>query len=379
MFSPEFYEDPYPAYREAQALSPVKYDSVRKAWVLTRYRDVEFVLKEPAVFSSEKPLNALPQGLGASMMLLSHDPPEHGILRSFVQKAFTTSNVGRLRTWVGEQVDAILEEIETDEVDVVSRLAIPLPIKVLNRVLGVPAHIWESLRTWTENATHGEHKSASYPSRKALLDLYKLFRTKLIDSRVFEHDGLLQKLASEQQGGRCLTTSEIMSFCMTLHIAGNETVANMLGNTLNILAGDDSLWRQMRADRSLIDSAIEESLRLECPVQFVSRLVVQRVAIGPVVLEPGERVLLCLGAANRDPEVYENADRFDPSRAHAPHLSFGRGIHFCLGAALTRLEASIVLNRLLDRYAAIGPVACGVRHSNAFFRGFKSLRVKLVR
>lgn len=372
----EAFDNPYPAYRAAQTSAPMQFDATYKGWVLTRYKDVDAVLKDPAVFSSEKPLNALPTGLGAKLMLLSHDPPEHAHLRTFVQKSFTTSSVGKLREWVAQQADVMLDRFEGKEMDFVADIAIPFPIHVLNRVLGLPPDRWDALRQWTQNAAQGEHGSANYPSRKSLLDLYGLFRTEFLDPSRIPQDGLLAALTAPNSSGRRLSPAEVMSFCMTLHIVGNETVANMLGTTLSFFVADPGLWQRARADRRLVEQVIEESMRFESPVQFVSRRVMKPVTICGRLLQPGERVLLCLGAANRDPEVFADPDRFEPTRKEAQHFAFGRGIHFCLGAILTRMESAILFNRMLDRYSSLQLCGDIVTNHSAFFRGLKSLPVR---
>ncbi len=379
LFSTELLENPYEAYRCAHVAAPIAYDASQSSWVLVKYRDAEFVLKDPKLFSSKKHLNTMPGegGLGLNMMLLSHDPPEHTQLRSLVQKAFTSAHLKKLEGWIDEQVDAMLDGMNEGEMDVSADLCIPLPIKVMTRILGLPDEKWRALKQWTDVAASGDQGSTNYPSRKALLDLYSFFRTQFLSQEQLAPDGLLRSLLDAKYNDAPLSAREIMQFSMTLLLAGNETIASLLSNTLSILAADRDLWDSLRANRELVDPVITESLRYETPIQFVRRRVTQPVTIRSVEMKAGEIVILCLGAANRDPDVYSDPDRFEPQRQPAHHLAFSKGIHYCIGANLARLEATVMLNRMLDRYTSIERVGPGVRYPNVFFRGFKSLPLRL--
>lgn len=341
------------------------------------YLEARRVLMDPLTFSSARPLTTMTEGLGYSFVLFCQDPPEHGRLRMLIQREFISSRLQALRGWIEGEVDTLLDAGLTvpAEVDIVATLTQPLPMRVINQLLGVADPGSQGFKQWTAQAVgHHDDKPLAVLGRRAFVELHKFFREQIQAQREQPTDGLIGHLLK-----RCADEVELINFCVTLMIAGNETTASLLSNLLHVLATRPALWSALRKDRSLIGAVIEETLRFDPPIQFVSRLVTRPVVVEGVSLNPGDTVLVDIGAANRDPEFFAEPEVFNPARREKAHLAFSHGIHYCIGAGLTRLEAEIVLNRMLDRYVAIALAAPGERYPNEYFRCFKSLHLSLQR
>ncbi|MDO9318340.1 MAG: cytochrome P450 [Gammaproteobacteria bacterium] len=342
---------------------------------ITTYLEARRVLMDPLTFSSARPLTTMTGGLGYSFVLFCQDPPEHGRLRTLIQREFISSRLQALRAWIEREVDTVLDGYPPDptEVDIVATLTLPLPMRVISRLLGVRDADSQAFKHWTAKAVgHQDGELPAALGRRAFVELHKFFRGQIRANREHPPDGLIGHLLT-----RCADELELINFCVTLMIAGNETTASLLSNLLHLLATRPVLWSALREDRSLIGAVIEEALRFDPPIQFVSRLVTRPVVVEGVQLSRGDTVLVNIGAANRDPEFFAKPEVFNPVRREKGHLAFSHGIHYCIGASLTRLEAEIVLNKMLDRYSAIVLAAPGERYPNAYFRGFKSLWLRV--
>ena len=353
--------------------------------IVSHYREARRILLDRLTFSSARPLTTSADSLGYSFVLFCQDPPEHSRLRALIQKEFISSRLENLRGWIAQEVDSVLSgypaagvdiEIDIDSdvgIDIVQTLTLPIPMRVINRLLGVADSASHEFKRWTEQAVgHGE--GPALLGRKAFVELHKFFRCQIRTKRQQPADDVIGHLLALG-----VDELELLNFCVTLLIAGNETTASLLGNLLHLLSTRPALWTALREDRSLIGSVIEETLRFDPPIQFISRRVTKPVVVDGTALCSGDTVLIDIGAANRDPALFAEPEEFNPARREKGHLAFSHGIHYCVGAGLTRLEAEIVLNRMLDRYAAIALVAPGERYPNAYFRGFKSLHLSLQR
>ncbi|MDO8271870.1 MAG: cytochrome P450 [Gammaproteobacteria bacterium] len=346
-------------------------------FTITRYLEARRVLMDPLTFSSARPLTTMAGGLGYSFVLFCQDPPEHGRLRTLIQREFISSRLQALRGWIESEVDTVLDgyPLNPAEVDIVAALTLPLPMRVINRLLGVADADSQAFKRWTTKAVgHQDGELPAALGRRAFVELHKFFRGQIRANREQPTDGVIGHLLT-----RCADELELINFCVTLMIAGNETTASLLSNLLHLLATRPALWRALREDRSLIGAVIEETLRFDPPIQFVSRLVTRPVVVEGVQLSRGDTVLVNIGAANRDPEFFAKPEVFNLVRREKGHLAFSHGLHYCIGASLTRLEAEIVLNKMLDRYVAIALAAPSERYPNAYFRGFKSLHLSLQR
>ena len=365
-FSPAFQADPYPFLRRLRAEDPVHFSTVAPElaammqlprggiWVLTRHADVAGVLRDPR-FSARKPMLGLipPTSaiapLGRTMLLL--DPPDHTRLRGLVVKAFTPRVVAGLRPRIEALVQAQLGPgRRRGRLDLIAELAAPLPILVIAELLGIPRDDWGRFRRWSGDlvtlldATLLIQNFAAAEQSAAELTEYL---DRIFDARrVAPRDDLVSALVGVRDGGRGLSDDELRATCMLLLIAGHETTTNLIGNgALALLVHPRELAR-LRAQPALVEFAVEEALRWDPPVQLTSRVATADVEIEGRTIRAGEEVDVSIAAANRDPAVFERPDAFDVGRTTNPHVAFGFGPHFCLGASLARLEAAVALRAL---------------------------------
>lgn len=388
--TPEGRADPYPRYAALRERAPV-HRSAFGIWTLTDYDDCQLLLRHPGVgkdFSSA--MNSL--GLSdadreaqdrfrndRSNMLVT-DPPDHTRLRGLVTRAFTPRTVEKLRPRIVALVDELLDGFDHDETEVMDALAFPLPVTVIGDMLGVPVEDRPLLRPLVRSVTAILELAVSPEALAEAADadakLGAYFADLVADRRASPRDDLLTKLIEAEDKGDQLTEHELISTIILLFAAGFETTTHLVGNGLLALLRNPGELARLRADRSLLRTAVEELLRYDSPVQIAARTTYEELAVGGQTIPSGSLVLAMLGAANRDPARFRDPDRLDVGRDEGAPMSFGGGIHFCLGAALARLEGQIVLDRLLDRFATMelvgGPPT--VRDSLTL-RGLTDLRV----
>jgi cytochrome P450 len=356
-----FRADPHPVLARLRRDEPAHYDGVINRWVLTRHDDVERVLRDRTMSLDPHKANEgtymrlfLPPPGQAANMLFS-DPPAHTRLRALVNKAFTPRAVERLapriRGIIGELLDAVAE---AEGFDLIEAFAGPLPVIVIAEMLGIdPADRvdfkrWSELDTRTFNPFLPEEERAAVLSALGERDAY--LRRVLARRRAEPRADLLSALIAAEEAGERLDDDEIVTMCELLLVAGNVTTTDLIGNGVWLLLRHPAELAKLRADPSLIDHAVEEILRVESPVVQSVRTPTADVAIRGCPMGRGESVVVFLAAANRDPEVYPEPDRFDVTRRDVHHQSFGGGAHFCLGAPLARLEARLAIGALLERF-----------------------------
>jgi cytochrome P450 len=388
--TPEGRADPYPRYAALRERAPV-HRSAFGIWTLTNYDDCQLLLRHPGVgkdFSSA--MNSL--GLSdadreaqdrfrndRSNMLVT-DPPDHTRLRGLVTRAFTPRTVEKLRPRIVTLVDELLDGFD-GETEVMDALAFPLPVTVIGDMLGVPVEDRPLLRPLVRSVTAilelAVSPAALAEAGDADSKLGAYFADLVAERRAHPRDDLLTKLIEAEDKGDQLTEHELVSTVILLFAAGFETTTHLVGNGLLALLRNPEELARLRADRSLVRSAVEELLRYDSPVQLAARTTYEELSVGGRTIPAGNMVIAMLGAANRDPARFHDPDRLDVGRDEGAPMSFGAGIHFCLGAALARLEGQIVLDRLLDRFATLelvgGPPT--VRDSLTL-RGLTDLRVR---
>jgi cytochrome P450 len=317
-----------------------------------------------------------------SPSMLRTDPPDHTRLRGLVSKAFTPRTIETLRprieAIVSEQLDAVAD---AGHMDVIRELAYPLPVIVIAEMLGIPAVDREQFKRWSDEAvaSFGVTRISDFVrSRNAFKELQAYFARVAEERRREPREDLLSALLAAEQEGEKLTLQEVFETCILLLVAGNETTTNLIGNGLLALLRHPEQLELLRKDPSLIAGAVEELLRYDSPVQATSRFVLEDVALNGNVVQAGQQVIALLGAANRDPEHFEDPDRLDVTRADNQHLSLSQGIHYCLGAPLARLESQVAFLALLERFPnlrlAIDTPQWG---DNLILRGLKSLPVSV--
>ncbi len=368
---PAFRANPYPVYAYLREHEPLHWSEPRSLRVVSRYQDVAKVLRSPDVSRdidasasdfppAEEARREIRKRRGGAKSMLNLDPPDHTRLRGLVSKAFTPRTIERLRPRVQDLVDNALASADAAEgrIELVDALAFPVPFQVISDMLDMPTERSSELRDWSQVLTQALEASATDEDLAAAADAVEQLVGFLVP--VIEHrrshlgDDVLSALIIAEESGDRLTLPELISTVVLLYVAGHETTVNLIGNGALALAKNEAqraLWR--KAGTALDSNAIDEILRYDGPVQQTVRVPLVDLEVAGGVVPAGHRVLTLLGAANRDADVFDHADelRLDRDGA-ARHLSFSQGIHYCLGAALARLEAQVALGTMVRRYEA---------------------------
>lgn len=389
---PALRADPYPAFAALREGGPVEVAPGLVAF--GRYADVEQVLTHPAgghdprrseavgaLLTAAGPRAAAEEDRYRSFLFL--DPPDHTRLRGLVAKAFTRRRVEALRPRVRELVAAEIDELGTDG-DVISSLAYPLPVTVISELLGVPPADRATFQGWSRQLAHSldfgllppapEQRRAQLRARTEFRDY---FRALIAERRRAPGDDLLSALVQAEEAGDRLSEDELLATCILLLVAGHETTVNLLGNAVLALLRHPAQWQALAADPGRAAAAVEETLRYDPPVQLTVRIALADLAVGGATVRAGQAALCLLGAANRDPLEFGEPDRFDLDRPDVRPLSFGKGIHFCLGAALARLEGEVALTELARRWQAPVLAEDPPYSDNLVLRGVERLTVRL--
>jgi cytochrome P450 len=387
-FSPAFAENPYLTYSQARE-TPGLIRSVFGFWIATRAADVEFVLTDRRFGKrNRETLEALrgsailkePVYEMTGRMVINQDPPDHTRLRGLVNEAFQRTRMKALRPNIQQIVDDLLDGLlPLGRMDVVRDFAHPIPVAVICEILGIGKEHRPLFRRLTDALvpsseakvlTNAELREAN----RAALDAEAFFRSFCQARRDQGGQDVSSHLSRCAHGGR-LSEAELSSNLILLFMAGHETTVNFLGNAVLTLHTYPAALAQLKADPASIPAAVEELLRYESSVQNIYRTALADVSVNGALVREGEMVLCMLGAANRDPAKYENAERLDICRRGSRHFSFGGGIHFCLGAALVRIEADIALSTLLRRIPnmELPDMANPQWKRNAQMRGLRTL------
>jgi cytochrome P450 len=313
--------------------------------------------------------------------MLVSDPPDHTRLRTLVQKAFTPRMVDHLRPRIQSVVDELLDKALEGggEFDLIEHLAYPLPVIVIAELLGVPAEDRATFHDWSaalaaslDPLVTSEMMDRAWVSRDAL---HAYLRGIISERRRNPRGDLISALVAVEEQGDTLSEPELVVMCTLLLIAGHETTVNLIGNGMQALLRHPDQLTRLRERPALITPAIEELLRFDPPVQMTGRMLLEDVQLGGKTIPAGEFVLPLLGAANRDPNQFSNPDQLDISRNPNPHVAFGRGIHFCLGAPLARVEGQIVIGSLIRRCPNLRLNGQPKRRDQITLRGLDSLPV----
>ncbi|MEM8997091.1 MAG: cytochrome P450, partial [Acidobacteriota bacterium] len=382
---PDFYQDPYAAYRRVRSEAPAVYWQEFDRWCFFSHRDVSAVLRDRRFGRSldgvdgvdaERPLLDVDR-----FSLLEMEPPSHTRLRRLVQGAFIARRIETLRPRVERLCHELIDGFEDrGRVDLLPAFATPIPVVVITELLGVPTSMGDQLLDWSHamvavyELDPSEAQVAA--ARAAADDFVHFLRGYVAKRRHDSRDDLLTQLIQAEEEGDRLSEDELIATCILLLNAGHEATVNVIGNgTLALLRHRDQLER-WRRDPELTTTAIEELLRFDTPLHLFNRYALEDITVGEVELRAGDEVSLLLGSANRDPEVFDRPEGLDLGRARNPQVSFGAGLHYCLGAPLARLELQTAFPILLERLGQL-ELDDEPRFENSYhFRALESLRVR---
>lgn len=356
---PEVMADPFVAYRKWQRGGPVHQATTpdgAPVWLVTRYRDVKTALNDPRLSLNKIHARdgyrgyALPPALDAN--LLNLDPPDHTRLRRLISQVFTARRVSQLRPQIQAITDDLLDAVDTAQpVDLMGSLAVPLPVNVIGELLGVPAAERGQFRTWTTTLTTPARPA---DAAQAVANMQGYLTDLIARKRAEPADDLISAMIAARDHNDRLNEDELTSLAFLTLWAGYEASVHLIGNgILELLRHPDQL-ALLRSRPELLPAAADELLRYTGPIPYaIRRFPTENIEIAGTAIPAGATVLLCLAAANRDPDRFPTPDTLDITRSDTAHLAFGHGIHHCLGAALARLETEIALGTLLNRYPRI--------------------------
>ena len=357
-------QNPYPAYAALREKGQAHRSRLLNAWIFGHYRDVDVILRDWQRFSSDGRKAKRPgkrtviPDPGASPSMLSLDPPDHRRLRGLVSKAFTPRAVNALEPHIRSLMHELLDGVDNlSGFDLMDAVARPLPVIVIAEMLGVPPEDRPRFRGWSDRRARILEPTISAEERAdavlAAADLDAYFAPLVERRRADPQDDILSGLAQAEEEGDRLDGGEVIALMRLLLVAGNETTVNLIGNGMLALMQHPEQLQRLRDDPALIPSAVEELLRYDSPVQLDLRRIVQDCDVNGFPVKRGEDIVVLIGGANRDPEQFEDPDGLDVGREGNSHISFGRGIHACIGAPLARLEARIAIEVLLERFSSI--------------------------
>ena len=349
----------YARMREEQPVHPLQHKDGSRSWLITRREDVLHILKDVR-FTKNYLLVADEEYLAQrsevdrflATNLLSLDPPDHTRLRALVQKAFSPRLIRAMRPRIQAIADSLLAALpEVERMELIADYAFPLPIQVIAELMGIPTEDKEKFRHWSDLVTRPHHSPESREADAPELLAFLRYLATISEQRRREpKEDLLSALVQAEEDQDRLSEIELYSMLMLLIVAGHETTVNLIGNGIVALLQYPEQLARLRAEPALIERAVEELLRYDSPVESsTDRFALEDLVFGGQQIRRGDRALVILGSANRDPRIFgEGADELDITREENPHLAFGHGIHYCLGAALARMEGAIAIRTLLD-------------------------------
>ncbi|KYC36942.1 cytochrome [Scytonema hofmannii PCC 7110] len=395
LFDSKFNANPYPTYHRLREEDPVHKYFVGGDWIVTRYADVKAVLKSGCVRTDDRPksiqernkylqdkeknLNTL--AYTTSRFLFYTNPPDHTRLRALVGKGFSPVVVERMRPHIQEIVDELLDKIRhKGSMDIVADLASPLSVSVISKLLGIPKEAQQQLHQWANVLSRILDPLVSLEEyqamNKATEEIQEYLRTLIAEREKTPQEDLISNLIAAQEQNDRLSQKEILAVCTLLFAAGEETTGNTIGNGMLALLQHPHQMEQIKREPTMIQSAVEELIRYDSAVQMLTRIATDNLEIGNQTIKAGEKIVLCLGAANRDPAQFPEPDQLNIHRNPNHHVAFADSIHYCLGAALARVETQLAINTLMQQFPDLKLASNQLewRHS-IVLRGLKALPV----
>lgn len=397
--SAEFLRDPYPVYDLLRISDPLYWSAENEYWILTRYADIVSLIQDDRLSSDRIGAHAARMPAEAkqhfgpffgavSSWMLMIDPPDHTRLRALVSKAFTPAVVENMRARVLKLVDEMLSQVRpSGRMDLMDDLANPLPAIVIAELLGVPGTDQPAFKEWSDDIAMGlgaidsartkEESFAMYDlAQRSYLALASYFREKVAELRATPQNNLLSALIQAEEQGDRLTEHELFANCVLLMIAGHETTTNLIGNGMLALLRNADQMRALQREPDTIVVAVEELLRYDSPVQKMARIAKRDFEVLGKQIKQGQLLCFSFAAGNRDPEQFPDPAKLDLARRPNRHLAFGHGLHYCVGAALARLEGQIAISRILDQLPGMKMGTEELEwNRNLTLRGLKSLPV----
>ncbi|MCY4617072.1 MAG: cytochrome P450 [Chloroflexi bacterium] len=391
LLDPSFIADPYPTYRALRERDPYHYSPLTSMITVVPYDDVDAILRDYRRFSSvirgtEPFLVAEEQArrqLSPSMQF--RDPPDHTRLRGLVNRAFTPPQIAKMEDQIRATAHSLLDEVaDSNNFDLMANFANLLPILVIAEMIGVPTKDRQQFKEWSDQFARVLEPNLTEDELGRVFDTAQLFdgyfKEIVADHRENPRDDLVSRLIEAEEEGDRLTEDEMIVTLRLLLVAGNETTTNLIGNGLKALLEHPDQLQLLREQPELLDNAIEELLRYDSPVQVDGRTTIDEFTIDRHTLKPGRPVSLLIGGANRDPEEFSDPETLDITREDVGNISFGRGIHHCLGAPLARLEGKIAFEAMLERFDDISlGTRTPVYKPNIVLRGLRHLDIRVQR
>jgi cytochrome P450 len=368
LLAPEVLRDPYAYFAALRERDPVHYNERWGGWLILRYDDVVRAFRDPDTYSSDRMaslmLELTPQEQEHFALLIKYfskwlvftDPPYHTRVRLLINKAFTPTSVEKLRPRARQIIHQLLDRLQhRGEMEFIREFAFHLPVIVISEYLGVPVDDREQVKEWSDETSRVFFIRANEPDRRersqrGLEKLVAYFEPLIEERRKRPRDDLISALVQAEERGDLLSHDEVLATCTVLLFAGHETTTNLLANGLLAFMQQRDQWERLRQNPALIRSAVEELLRYDGPVKATFRWAKKEVGLRGKTIQAGDRMLLVLASANRDPARYPDPDRLDIARDPNPHVALGQGIHVCLGAPLARMEAQEAFLALSQRF-----------------------------
>ena len=371
-FSPPQRDDPFPVWAQAREEAPIFYSEVQGVWIVTRHADICEIARDTVRFSSAestRPTNLAPEARAileqgyppeAARSIVNMDPPLHTRFRKYLTATFTPQRIARMEPRIRVLVNELIDAFPSDgKVDFLKQFAHPLPLTVLGEVIGFPREDARRVKWWSDNKVRLQWgrmtTEEAVETARAYVEYLGYLRELVEARRADPHDDVVTTLTSVRvEGETPLSTEEIVGQLQAFVSAGHETTSNLIAHAMIWLLRDREQWEALVADPSLAPAVVEETLRFDAPVMGFLRTATQDVEIGGVRIPAGARLELMYGSANRDAAAFSEPDRFDIRREQSgQHLAFGRGIHYCIGAALARLEGQVALEVLATRLPSL--------------------------